>query len=130
MVTFSYFLGIDQTGAAISNGKAAKPLKVCLIKKNVTTWQVFTHLNSKPLTIESLNLASINNLLLQFDISWPASQLAIIADCVLGIPENLVLNNNLKMQNSFSIWDLLNQARNFEYHNAKFGNSRGRARSF
>ncbi|MBM4304643.1 MAG: hypothetical protein FJ112_10005 [Deltaproteobacteria bacterium] len=121
MVEFSYFLGIDQTGAATAQGQRAKPLKACLIKKTKTKWRVFTHLDSRPLSIESLTLSSLKTFLRHFDLRWPVPGLAIIADCVLGIPDVLPIEEDLRTNNFVPVWNLLNQAHDFEYQNAKYG---------
>lgn len=88
MSEFSYFLGIDQTGAAICNGAKAKPLKVCLAVKQQKQWKFYNQINSSTgLTLLSLSPKSVSNLLSRFDIPWPNAKVAILADCVFGLPE-------------------------------------------
>lgn len=87
MKQFKYFLGIDQTGAIKTSGEP-KPLKSCLINKE--TNQI------KTIEIPQLVIDELPYLL---DIlEQEMTSLAIIVDCVLGLPKAASIKN-------LSIWD-------------------------
>ncbi len=121
MLQFSYFLGIDQTGAACAKGKRAKPLKVCLANKTEKGWEINTqNPRGQSLTIDGVTPAAIQKLLNQFEIDRPNSRLAIMADCVLGMPKDHW--PSLKASNpSSKLWKLFQKAHDHSHEGANFG---------
>ncbi len=106
---FSYFLGIDQTGAATHQGKKAKPLKCCLVNLDRNPWEVHTQIDHKPLSLASLDRANLQWLLKPFNIAWPTSKLAILADCVFGLPHKVV--EEITTPNTLNFpWELFQRA--------------------
>jgi hypothetical protein len=121
MISFSVFLGIDQTGAQVFRGQKAKPLKVCLVQRRKQGWQVWTRdLSGKPLTLKSVTPSEIKNLLNQFEIPWPKNRLAILADCVLGLPQE-VFPSESRGSSLENLWALFLQTLNHSHEGNLFG---------
>jgi len=121
MGKFSYFLGIDQTGAATNQGQKAKPLKVCFAQKERGKWTVHTQTQTKtPLTLPCLSPTSLRLFLGKFGVTWPNPKLAIIADCVFGMPEEIfpTTPGNTPEEN---LWNLFSKTLNHRYDEALFG---------
>ncbi|GEM_PF-1533095 len=121
MIEFSYFLGIDQTGAAVCKGRKAKPLKVCLAKKEKKHWAISTRSPSQqPLTLPALTPSHLKDLLDKFEIDWPNPKLAILADSVFGMPKGVF--PKVKGRNSHeNLWELFSQTLNHSLGEAIFG---------
>lgn len=120
MKKLSCFLGVDQTGAAIANGKKAKPLKVCLIKQQERHWHGYTEYNGKPLTLEGFTPSAFKNLLSKLEIDCPLAEIVIVADCVLGMPHSLWPQKG-KSEGARNLWRLFQQTSSHEVKGAIYG---------
>jgi len=116
---FSTFIGIDQTGASLNNGKSAKPLPVCVARETEKgKWQVHTQKEKKPLTLPALTSDHIKDLLECLNLSNGLKKTALIADCVLGLPKAVF---HSKKKGSDCLWNLFQEAAAFKLGEKEFG---------
>lgn len=116
---FSTFIGIDQTGASIKNGRGAKPLPVCVgHEREKGKWQVLTQKQNKPLTLPGLHPNYIKDLLESLDISSKPSKTALIVDCVLGLPQEVLPHQEVTID---SLWKIFTEAAAFKLKEKEFG---------
>ena len=120
MQQFSCFLGIDQTGASVSQGKRAKPLKICLLRKEGKEWCAFTRKKGKALTIDALSPSAIEKLFKDFELDLPKNRMAILADCVLGMPLSAWPKRSIPKDASH-LWNLFKDSSTYHLNGALFG---------
>jgi hypothetical protein len=113
------FIGIDQTGAASSNGKKARPLPMCIaMKQKSGSWRFITAKGRKPLQIGRFQPSVIQETFdqLKLDLNW--SQTAIVLDCVLGLPRQVVVGPpKVKPY----LWECFGRAAGFSKEGKEFG---------
>lgn len=85
---FDFILGVDQTGAKGVSGKAKK-LPTSLLYRVNNKWSLLS-----PLYLESFDWKSIKELLLSKNLNPQQSKTLVVADCVLGLPERIVKNQD------------------------------------
>lgn len=105
-MTFPLFIGIDQTGAAVRGGTAARPLPVCLLHRQGKLWRLRTlGQNGKRLRLSSFSPPALEKVLIDSGLSSENLKSAAIAiDCVLGLPE---LVEPMRAEGSAPFWQLL-----------------------
>lgn len=81
---FECIVGVDQTGAKTSKGKAKK-LPVSIFYKKGKVWKLST-----PLHLDSFKWSEIESLLDQEGLKPQKNRTLVVADCVLGLPEQIV----------------------------------------
>lgn len=86
---FSCFVGIDQTGAALSQGRRARPLECAVLhqapgSRHSRRWQLTSH------RLPSLDSESLHTLFRELKLGHLAhSQVALIVDCVVGLASGI-----------------------------------------
>jgi hypothetical protein len=101
MKSFSFFVGIDQTGATFPGGKRPKALPICIAKTSSKGWTF--HFQN----LSSFRSESISSLV-------PLKDTALMLDCVLGLPEEL-------LSESETLWQTFQKASNFSFEEKHFG---------
>ena len=99
---FDYYLGIDQTGAAVRD--VPKPLFVSIWDNRLQ--KLYTKLK-----ISSLTLPSIKKLFEELGLDITHSQLLICVDTAIGLPK----------AHSIKITDLLSRVKYFQYSHKHYG---------
>lgn len=116
------FIGIDQTGAALSSGLKAKPLPICIaIKQESGSWRFLTEKRKKPLSLESLHPRCLKEQMVSLQLSGSLAKTALILDCVLGIPE--ATQSKIPAKVKPYLWGLFEKAASFSKEGREFGRS-------
>ncbi|MFZ9594677.1 MAG: hypothetical protein ACO3A2_01215 [Bdellovibrionia bacterium] len=105
--SFSSFFGIDQTGAVHSNGRP-HPLKA------VFWWKEAQFERLVPIQLESLTRACLEKWIHTLGHPLPLSQVGILLDSVLGLPEAC-------SPHGLTFEELIHPAKNYHYENKAYG---------
>lgn len=119
MKKFRVILGVDQTGAAISKGQKAKPLPLTVaVSEAHNHWYFRTCLKQKPLFLSEFKPQAVAEILDALEIRIDLADLAIVADCVLGLPQSVW---GTRRGGSSSLWNLFSEAASFQRSGKEFG---------
>lgn len=121
-IEFDSFLGLDQTGACLPGGQKAKPLKVCLMKREGSQWKAYTqNSQGKPLTLASLCESAVAKFLEPFAMNWPNPKLAIHVDCVLGLPHSAWPKDSNALVPRDALWGLFHLVKQHRFQGMSYG---------
>lgn len=128
---FTCFLGVDQTGAATHGGARAKPLPVAWLEREGEVWRLRSRETTEragarerktnapasardrgraALTLPSLNPAGLSVLAAQLDRADLPSSLAMMVDCVFGLPADVSRALGHSPRGAAHIWRLFRRA--------------------
>ena len=119
----NFFIGIDQTGAALSKGLRAKPLPICIAEKQKSgSWRFRTEAEDGPLKLEKFQPEYIKAQLerLRVPYQW-GNKIGFVVDCVLGIPEVYQKKNSSPAKVKPYLWGLFERAVGFSKGGKEFG---------
>ena len=95
MKRFRHFLGVDQTGAILRGGLAAKPLKAALLTETEKGWELTSKI-----------LSDFNQTAIQRAIGFTLNQeTALVVDCVFGLSHE-VWPSDSQAELSAQLWEL------------------------
>jgi len=85
--SFDVVVGVDQTGAAVDGGAAARPLAVAVaVRTGERAWSIKAKARGAALKLPSLTPAEVTALLHSVRVKGLPEHTALLLDCVLGLP--------------------------------------------
>ena len=97
---FEAFLGVDQTGAAVRGGAAARPLPCALLRRAGARWR----LTVRDRWLPALDAASVDA------ITGGVAPVALMVDCVFGLPRSIARPLGLPGRGAQPLWRLFERA--------------------
>lgn len=116
---FDVVIGVDQTGAIAERGASARPLSVAVgLRGDAGKWTIKAG-QKGALKLASLARGDVENLLAQVRAKVPLSRVALMLDCVLGLPESVMPEDGAD-----ALWRVMTSSAQGDEDGVRFGMAR------